>query len=128
MSRSTRREFLTSIGLGAEALAVSCRHQPAQITAPEMPAVPDTPWERPNVIVILTDDQGWGDLSMNGNTNLSTPNIDKLGEQGAVFQRLDLADSFPTNESSPAAPAATPRDRCRSASPTTMGSVRCSRR
>ena len=34
--------------------------------------------KRPNVIIILTDDQGWGDLSMNGNTNLSTPNIDNL--------------------------------------------------
>ena len=33
----------------------------------------------PNVVVILTDDQGWGDLSLHGNTNLSTPNIDKLG-------------------------------------------------
>ena len=26
--------------------------------------------DSPNVIVILTDDQGWGDLSVNGNTNL----------------------------------------------------------
>ncbi|MGI9541328.1 MAG: hypothetical protein ACR2MI_04655 [Flavobacteriaceae bacterium] len=28
---------------------------------------------RPNVILILTDDQGWGDLSVNGNKDLSTP-------------------------------------------------------
>ena len=28
---------------------------------------------KPNVIVILSDDQGWGDLSLNGNTNLKTP-------------------------------------------------------
>lgn len=44
--------------------------------------------ERPNVVVILSDDQGWGDLSMNGNTNLSTPNIDQLAEQGAHFDRF----------------------------------------
>ncbi len=44
--------------------------------------------ERPNVIVILTDDQGWGDLSLNGNTNLSTPNIDSLGRLGAKFDRF----------------------------------------
>lgn len=31
---------------------------------------------RPNVIVILSDYQCWGDLSLNGNTNLSTPNVD----------------------------------------------------
>ncbi|MCY4188518.1 MAG: hypothetical protein OXD30_08540, partial [Bryobacterales bacterium] len=32
----------------------------------------------PNVVVILADDQGWGDLSLHGNTNLSTPSIDSL--------------------------------------------------
>lgn len=44
--------------------------------------------ERPNVVVILTDDQGWGDLSFNGNTNLSTPNIDSLGRMGASLDRF----------------------------------------
>lgn len=43
---------------------------------------------RPNVIVILTDDQGWGDLSLNGNLNLSTPNIDQLAAEGARFDRF----------------------------------------
>ena len=42
----------------------------------------------PNVIIILSDDQGWGDLSMNGNTNLSTPNIDQLSANGASFDRF----------------------------------------
>lgn len=42
----------------------------------------------PNVVVILTDDQGWGDLSVNGNTNLSTPNIDQLAADGAAFDRF----------------------------------------
>jgi arylsulfatase A-like enzyme len=42
----------------------------------------------PNVIVVLTDDQGWGDLSFNGNTNLSTPNIDALASAGASFDRF----------------------------------------
>jgi arylsulfatase A-like enzyme len=44
--------------------------------------------EKPNIIVILTDDQGWGDLSLNGNTNLSTPNIDSLARDGASFDRF----------------------------------------
>jgi arylsulfatase A-like enzyme len=42
----------------------------------------------PNVIVILADDQGWGDLSCNGNTNLSTPHIDSLARDGAKFDRF----------------------------------------
>jgi len=41
-----------------------------------------------NVVVFLTDDQGWGDLSLNGNTNLSTPNIDSLARDGASFERF----------------------------------------
>ena len=44
--------------------------------------------DRPNVVVILTDDQGWGDLSVHGNTNLSTPNIDSLARDGAIFERF----------------------------------------
>ena len=43
---------------------------------------------RPNVVVILSDDQGWGDLSLNGNTNLSTPQIDSLASHGASFDRF----------------------------------------
>ncbi|MEO2005212.1 MAG: sulfatase-like hydrolase/transferase, partial [Candidatus Poribacteria bacterium] len=44
--------------------------------------------KRPNVLVVLTDDQGWGDLSLNGNQNLSTPNIDGLAKVGARFERF----------------------------------------
>ena len=44
--------------------------------------------DSPNVIVILTDDQGWGDLSLHGNKNLSTPNLDALAKSGARFDRF----------------------------------------
>ena len=43
---------------------------------------------QPNVVVILTDDQGWGDLSVNGNTNLSTPNVDSLARDGATLEHF----------------------------------------
>ncbi len=43
---------------------------------------------QPNVVVILADDQGWADLSVNGNTNLSTPHIDSLARDGAQFDRF----------------------------------------
>ena len=43
---------------------------------------------KPNVIMILTDDQGYGDLSLHGNDSLSTPNIDFLGTQGVQFERF----------------------------------------
>ena len=43
---------------------------------------------KPNIVVILTDDQGWGDLSLNGNNDLSTPSIDSLANDGARFDRF----------------------------------------
>jgi arylsulfatase A-like enzyme len=43
---------------------------------------------KPNVVVLLSDDQGWGDLSIHGNKNLSTPNIDSLAKDGALFERF----------------------------------------
>jgi arylsulfatase A-like enzyme len=42
----------------------------------------------PNIVIFLADDQGWGDLSLNGNTNVRTPNIDSIGKSGAVFDRF----------------------------------------
>jgi len=43
---------------------------------------------RPNVILILTDDQGYGDLSLHGNDSLITPHLDYLGTHGVQFDRF----------------------------------------
>ncbi len=45
---------------------------------------PESP-PRPNVVLFLADDQGWGDLSVNGNASVRTPNIDALAREGAAF-------------------------------------------
>src|SRR5262245_36681815 len=50
--------------------------------------VPAAQSAMPNIVLILADDQGWGDLSVHGNTNLSTPNIDSLARDGALFERF----------------------------------------
>ncbi len=42
----------------------------------------------PNVLLIITDDQGYGDFSIHGNPHLQTPHIDKLGEKGVRFDRF----------------------------------------
>lgn len=44
--------------------------------------------ERPDVVVVLTDDQGYGDLSCHGNPDLRTPNLDRLKEQSTSFERF----------------------------------------
>jgi arylsulfatase A-like enzyme len=40
---------------------------------------------KPNIVLILTDDQGYGDLSCHGNPILETPNIDRLFAEGVRF-------------------------------------------
>ena len=42
----------------------------------------------PNILCILVDDLGYGDLSCQGATDLQTPNIDKLGKQGMTFRNF----------------------------------------
>lgn len=43
---------------------------------------------RPNVIFILTDDQGYGDLSAHGNPVLKTPNLDRLRSESVRFSEF----------------------------------------
>lgn len=48
----------------------------------------DSAAKRPNIVILLADDAGWGDYSINGNTNVRTPNIDSIGRAGAVLDRF----------------------------------------
>jgi arylsulfatase A-like enzyme len=43
---------------------------------------------RPNLIVFLADDAGWGDYGHSGNTQAATPNIDSLAENGVSLDRF----------------------------------------
>ncbi len=46
---------------------------------------------RPNIILIVADDLGWGDVGFNGRTEWSTPYLDRLARQGAVLKRCYAA-------------------------------------
>ena len=48
-------------------------------------AAPADSKSRPNVLLILTDDQGFGDAAFQGNPNLKTPNLDALAASGVRF-------------------------------------------
>jgi arylsulfatase A len=67
-----------SVILFATAIAMiftSCQNQPKEDTTPD----------KPNIVYILADDLGYGDLSCYGQTHFETPNIDNLAENGMKF-------------------------------------------
>ena len=49
--------------------------------------------ETPNIILLMADDQGWGDTGFNGHPHLKTPNLDKMASNGAVFERFYAASA-----------------------------------
>jgi arylsulfatase A-like enzyme len=51
---------------------------------------------RPNVLFILTDDLGWGDLSIYGRQNYQTPNLDRLAKEGTRFTNAYAAQTVCT--------------------------------
>lgn len=47
--------------------------------------------ERPNIILMMADDQGWGETGYNGHPRLKTPNLDAMSESGLRFDRFYAA-------------------------------------
>ncbi|MEO7652484.1 MAG: sulfatase-like hydrolase/transferase, partial [Bryobacteraceae bacterium] len=43
---------------------------------------------KPNIIFILADDLGWGDLGCYGHASIKTPNLDRLAKQGTLFTQF----------------------------------------
>ena len=44
--------------------------------------------QKPNVILCMTDDQGWGDTGYNGHPHLKTPHLDRMSREGVTFTRF----------------------------------------
>lgn len=65
------------------ALAVPAALAPRAVAAAAPAGAP-----RPNVLFILVDDMGWGDLSVMGNRKVATPNIDRLASRGVLMTRF----------------------------------------
>ncbi|MHC4143773.1 MAG: arylsulfatase [Planctomycetota bacterium] len=74
----TRRDFLKALGLGAAAMATSCTMSPGG----------KKDKGRPNVIIVMTDDQGYGDLGVTGNPIIRTPNIDAMAARSGSMKNF----------------------------------------
>ncbi len=73
---STRRSFLKAAGLAAASLTIGA----PRLTARE--------YKKPNILMILVDDLGYGDLSSYGASDLKTPAIDSLVSAGMRFDNF----------------------------------------
>ncbi len=51
-------------------------------------AFAQAPSPRPNIILCMADDQGWGDVGYNGHPYLKTPNLDAMSRSGLRFDRF----------------------------------------
>lgn len=49
---------------------------------------------KPNIILCMADDQGWGDTGYNGHPYIKTPHIDKMSKEGITFTRFYAANAM----------------------------------
>jgi len=75
-----RREFLK---LGCAGLCLS--------TTRSLPVLSDSSGMKPNIILCMADDQGWGDMAYNGHPILKTPNFDAMAASALRFDRFYAA-------------------------------------
>jgi arylsulfatase A-like enzyme len=64
---------------------------PPKPAPPVRPATSAATAARPNVILMITDDQGYGDLACHGNPHLHTPNLDKLHAQSVRLTNFHVS-------------------------------------
>lgn len=73
------RLFLTMAGLGLAFLPLSAGTQPK------------APRQRPNIVLAMADDQGWGDMAYQGDAVLKTPTFDEMARSGLRLDRFYAA-------------------------------------
>lgn len=78
----TRRQFVERLAIGTALLSGSTRSAAIANSVQRSSGAKES---RPNIIFILADDLGWGDLSCYGRPDYRTPNIDLLATQGTKF-------------------------------------------
>ncbi len=84
------------VGRGYAVLDTAVFSDPVRDAKPVSTVVsrrPDAPARPPNIVLIMADDLGYGDLGAYGNTLLETPRIDALAQEGARFTQFYASHS-----------------------------------
>ena len=55
------------------------------------PLIAEAESKTPNIILVMTDDQGWGDVGFNGHSILKTPHLDAMAANGMRLNRFYAA-------------------------------------
>jgi len=77
MKKIARREILVAGGAAAVAIGIAGRGREAAAAARE----------RPNILVVLSDDHSWEHVGCYGNKDIQTPNLDRFASEGMRFDR-----------------------------------------
>jgi len=83
----TRRSFLKSLGFGAAALGAGAFESALSSAAGPILSKEKRPEkkDKPNFVIIFTDDQGYGDLGCYGSETIRSPRLDQLAREGTRF-------------------------------------------
>ncbi len=82
MNQLHRRDFLKLAGIGGVTLALGSSSRAS---------VRSLAGTRPNIILVMTDDQGYGELACHGNPIIKTPNIDQLHKESVRFTDFQVS-------------------------------------
>ena len=95
MSDMKRRDCLKALGASAALLAV-----PDHLKDMKMFSADKETFRPPNIILIITDDQGYGDLACHGNSIIQTPAIDRLFSESIRLKNYHVSpECSPTRAS-----------------------------
>ena len=86
MSKSilNRRSFLKTVGAGAASLMLPGCAASVQSSSTK---------KRPNIVIVFSDDLGYGDLGCFGHPTIATPNLDRMAAEGAKLTQFYSAAS-----------------------------------
>ena len=85
MNNITRRELLKTVGIGAIGFSLTGCSAIATIGNREKAK------RKPNIVLVMADDQGWGDMGYYGHPVLKTPNFDTMAAEALRFDRFYAA-------------------------------------